>query len=350
MITPYKKQDSAMAHGGGIICAAKNSTIPIDQWIDLSTGINPNGWPVPSVPTEVWQRLPECNDGLEEAAQRYYAADNVIATAGSQSAIQLLPQMLSEGVVWVPEEGYAEHAYWWDFYRHDVFFYNPEDIHSLLSETNTLSSLPFDTLLVINPNNPTTEYRAKQEMIDLLAIIERFNKHLVVDEAFLDTQPDQSMIPFSDSESLIVLRSLGKFFGLAGIRCGFLFSHPSLLKRVKQLLGPWHIATPSRWVATQALLDTHWQQDATEQLKKSGLRLQTLLGSNLSTSELITCSRSDYFCSLTFSSKKSMLAIYEKLLSQGILTRKFDKHARLRIGLPKNKAEWRRLTQAVSCI
>jgi len=336
-----------MAHGGGIICAAQNSAIPIDQWVDLSTGINPNGWPVPTVPEEVWQRLPECNDGLEEAAQRYYAADNVIATAGSQSAIQALPQILAKGVVWVPEEGYAEHAYWWNFYQHDVFFYNPEDIHTLLADTSALTSLPFDTLLVINPNNPTTEFRSKQDMTDLLAIIERFDKHLVVDEAFIDTQADQSMIPFSNSKSLIVLRSLGKFFGLAGIRCGFLFAHTQLLNNVSQLLGPWHIAKPSRWVATQALLDTPWQQGATEELKKLGLQLHNLFNDNLPASELITSSNSDYFCSLTFHSSEDMLTVYEKLLSQGILTRKFDQHARLRIGLPKNNAEWHRLALAL---
>ena len=94
-----------LTHGGGIIEAAKTTGVAPEQWIDLSTGINPNGWPVPSLPESTWQRLPESNDGLEDAVQQYYSFDvkskltNFVITAGSQSAIQLLPQLFPKGII-----------------------------------------------------------------------------------------------------------------------------------------------------------------------------------------------------------------------------------------------------------
>ena len=342
MITPYLAP-TFLEHGGALLKAASNSTIPVERWLDLSTGINPNGWPVPTVPTHCWQRLPETNDGLEEAAHRYYGADNMLICAGSQSAIQLLPQLFSPGIVWVPEEGYSEHAYWWDFHHHQVFFYQPSDLEQILKQVDTTTQLPFDTLLVINPNNPTTDFYPQSVLKRLLALVERLDKRLVVDEAFLDTQPTESMIPFSDKKSLVVLRSLGKFFGLAGIRCGFLFAHRELIKSARQHLGPWQIATPSRWVATQALLDTPWQQHATQHLQESGLRLKTLLESQLDYSTVLSCEGNDYFGSVVFHSAETMQQRYDQYLSRGILVRKFENYPRLRIGLPGNERQWNRL-------
>ncbi len=344
-----------LLHGGGIIEVAKATGIPANQWIDLSTGINPNGWPVPALPPSTWQRLPEPNDGLERAIQQYYSFDiknclaNFVITAGSQSAIQLLPQLFSKGTVWVPEEGYSEHPYWWDFYQHNVFLYRPNDLDILLSHKKN-APLPFDTLLIINPNNPTTQTYKKTFLKKLLSVIESEGKQLIIDEAFIDTQPEQSMLSHSDNKNLVILRSLGKFFGLAGIRCGALFSHSSLLNSARQYLGPWQVATPSRWVATQALNDTKWQKAATLELKESGYRLKKLLQHYLSSREISSLARSDYFCSILFSNIEEQQTIYNHLLVHAILVRRFDNNFRLRVGLPKDETEWEKLTHALTNI
>jgi cobalamin biosynthetic protein CobC len=57
-----------LEHGGKLLAAAARYGIDAADWLDLSTGINPAGWPVPAVPPEVWQRLPETEDGLPDAA------------------------------------------------------------------------------------------------------------------------------------------------------------------------------------------------------------------------------------------------------------------------------------------
>ncbi len=348
-----------LIHGGGIIEAAKRAGIPIEQWIDLSTGINPNGWPVPTLPASTWQRLPESNDGLEQAIQEYYSFDitnglnNFVITAGSQSAIQLLPQLFPKGTIWIPEEGYSEHPYWWNFYQHKVFLYRPEDLNMLFQHKKG-SPLPFDTLLIINPNNPTTQTYKKSFLEKLLNVIEVESKQLVIDEAFLDTQPEHSLLNRSNNKHLIILRSLGKFFGLAGIRCGVLFSHPSLLNTVRKHLGPWQVATPSRWVATQALNDTNWQKEATILLKHASCRLETLLQKSLQhhiqSNNIISLTRSDYFCSILCSDFEKQNIIHSQLLKHAILVRKFSDSFRLRFGLPKNESEWEKLTHALTNI
>ena len=344
---------SQLIHGGGIIEAAEKAGIPPEQWLDLSTGINPNGWPVPTLPESTWQRLPESNDGLEEAIQQYYSFDvknklaNFVITAGSQSAIQLLPQLFPKSIIWVPIEGYSEHPYWWDFYQHEVFLYNPDDLENLLSHDKT-NPLPFDILLVINPNNPTTQTYKKSFLEKLFNLIKAEDKQLIIDEAFLDTQPEHSLLSHSNNKHLIILRSLGKFFGLAGIRCGVLFSHPALLTRAQQHLGPWQVATPSRWVATQAFNDTTWQKGATTSLRNASCRLEKLLQHHLSANDISSLSRSDYFCSILFSDAKEQKEIYNHLLAHAILVRLFDNSFRLRVGLPKNELEWIKLTKALS--
>jgi len=342
-----------LTHGGGIIEVAKATGIPPKQWIDLSTGINPNGWPVPTLPESTWQRLPESNDGLEEAIQQYYSFDaksklaNFVITAGSQSAIQLLPTLFPKSIIWVPIEGYSEHPYWWDFYQHDVCLYNPDDLENLLSREKG-NPLPFDILLVINPNNPTTQTYKKPFLEKLLNRIKAEGKQLIIDEAFLDTQPEHSLLSHSNNKHLIILRSLGKFFGLAGIRCGVLFSHPALLTRAQQHLGPWQVATPSRWVATQAFNDTKWQIEATISLRNSSCRLERLLQLHLSSYDITSLSRSDYFCSILFSNIEEQQIIYNHLLTHAILVRLFESSFRLRIGLPKEEAEWKKLTHALT--
>lgn len=344
-----------LTHGGGIIEASKASGIPIEQWLDLSTGINPNGWPVPTLPASTWQRLPESNDGLEQAIQQYYSSDttncltNFVITAGSQSAIQLLPRLFPKGIIWVPVEGYSEHPYWWNFHQHKVFLYRPDDLEVLLNNKED-TPLPFDTLLIINPNNPTTKTYKKTFLEKLLNIIEAEGKQLIIDEAFLDTQPEQSLLSHSNNKHLVILRSLGKFFGLAGIRCGALFSHPSLLNTARQHLGPWQVATPSRWVATQAFNDTQWQKEAAISLRNASCRLEELLQHHLPPNNITSLSRSDYFCSILFPNIEKQQTIYKQLLTHAILVRLFHNSFRLRIGLPRNEVEWKKLTLALTDI
>ncbi len=109
-----------LEHGGALRVAASRYRIPLSDWLDLSTGINPNGWPVPPIPATVWGRLPEPDDGLEAAAMAYYDTSLLVPVAGSQAAIQALPLLRDLGRVGVLSPTYAEHAHAWRRVGHPV--------------------------------------------------------------------------------------------------------------------------------------------------------------------------------------------------------------------------------------
>ena len=202
---------------------------------------------MPPVP-DLWSRLPEDDDGLEQAAARYYGTGNLLPVAGSQAAIQALPRLRPPGRVGVIAPGYGEHAHAWR---------GPDTRSGRCRSTAIEAALPdLDVLVLIHPNNPTGARFPRADLLRWHGTLAARGGWLVVDEAFMDATPEESLADLSPRPGLIVLRSLGKFFGLAGARVGFVLADPAVTRPLAALLGPWTIAAPSRWVAAQALADT----------------------------------------------------------------------------------------------
>src|SRR5574343_858745 len=257
-----------LEHGGRLREAAAHYDIPLADWLDLSTGINPQGWPVPLLPAAVWQRLPEANDGLEAAAAAYYGNPNLLPVAGSQAAIQWLPNLLPRAAVACIAPIYAEHPHAWQQAGHKIRFLQNATLPRALTAIT-----PY--ILLCNPNNPTADRHPREAVIDAARQLKERGGWLIVDEAFVDATPELSLTPLAGSEeapNLIVFRSLGKFFGLAGARVGFVFAAPDLLNRMSEAMGPWTISGPSREVARQALLDAAWQDTVRPRLLAAGER------------------------------------------------------------------------------
>ncbi|MDP1997332.1 MAG: threonine-phosphate decarboxylase CobD [Gallionella sp.] len=303
------------------------------DWLDLSTGINPNGWPVPVVPQEIWQRLPQDDDELHAAAQAYYGTSQLLAVAGSQAAIQVLPMLRSPSQVALVAPSYAEHAHAWQRHGHQVV--------GMTSAETLQAGTTAQVVVIVNPNNPDGKLFSSDELLGLHEKMAARGGWLVVDEAFIDATPDHSLAPFCPRPGLIVLRSLGKFFGLAGARVGFVLTEKNILQALAELLGPWPIAAPSRHVAILALRDTVWQDTARKALPLAAQRLADLLrasglapngGSNLF----------QWVCCV------SAASVHQQLAQQGILTRLFNAPPSVRFGLPRDEAQWARLAEALS--
>jgi cobalamin biosynthetic protein CobC len=322
-----------LEHGGRLQQAALRYGIPRDRWLDLSTGINPDGWQGTTASHASWNRLPEEEDGLLEAARAYYGAASLLPVSGSQAAIQTLPRLRPRSRVGVPVLGYNEHAHRWRQAGHDVVPLAPTEFAVALGD--------LDVLVVSNPNNPTGDRVTPSQLLEWHAQLRSRGGWLVVDEAFIDTTPENSVARFTQREGLIVLRSLGKFFGLAGARVGFVLSSPVLAEALKEWLGPWTIAGPSRLVAKAALEDHEWQESNRQRLRSDGRRLAESLTSH----GLMPTGGCDLF---QWVARPNALAIHESLAKQGILTRYFGGPApSLRFGLPATRADWQRLEAAL---
>lgn len=321
-----------LEHGGKLSLAAVRYDIPLADWLDLSTGINPNGWPVPPIPPAYWTRLPEDDDGLEQAARDYYKAGHLLPVAGSQAAIQALPRLRGRSRVALLEPGYAEHGHAWRRTGHVVDTVAPQRLDDAVQRA--------DVLVLIHPNNPTGARFPADQLLDWHRRLATRGGWLIVDEAFMDVTPEHSLCPYSSREGLILLRSLGKFFGLAGARVGFVCAHPTLLTGLRTLLGPWAVSTPARRVATAALKDRPWQTHTRQRLLAEGARLHALLAHHGLGPE--------GGCALfQWLRTPDAQRLHETLARHGILTRLFTEAASLRFGLPGSEADWVRLDAAL---
>lgn len=322
-----------LEHGGRLQAAATEYAIPLEQWLDLSTGINPLSWPVPMVPEQCWQRLPENEDGLLEAAQTFYGQQNLLLMSGSQAAIQGLPKLRGPSRVGVINPSYAEHAYQWQVEGHTVAFHELHEIPEVLDE--------LDVLIIINPNNPTGDLLKQSQLLTWHAQLEQRGGWLIVDEAFMDSTQQHSLLNEKPRPGLIVLRSLGKFFGLAGLRVGAVFAEKNILNDLDEMQGPWPLSTASRWLAKQALLDTAWQQQTCKMLEESGQRLKLLLQQ----AGFDTVQGCGLFQWLLCDDAQQ---IQQWFASRGVLLRLYQQSASLRFGLPGLEAEWQRLGNLLS--
>ncbi|NQX89364.1 MAG: threonine-phosphate decarboxylase [Halioglobus sp.] len=319
-----------LEHGGNVSAAVKKFGTPRDQWIDMSTGVSPFSWPVPPVPSTVWRDLPDCDGQLERSAASCYGcpAEAVLAVPGSQYALQHLPALLSPGRVAMPRRGYAEHRQAWAAAGHELVDY---------ADTACLEALALDGsvdhVVLINPNNPTGDMLSAGQIAALAECVDHAGGHLVVDEAFVDVHEGSSVASLCPQPGLVVFRSIGKFFGLAGMRLGFMLAVPSLCRALEASMPPWLVSHPARWVGARALSDRAWQAAQRERLRCEARQWSLALAEALPELPLVNATlfftvtgRGD-FCS----------ALSVGLAQRAVLVRRFDPvdgQGMVRFGLP----------------
>ncbi len=325
-----------LEHGGNLRDAALRFGRPLPDWLDLSTGINPQPYPVPALAQDVWHRLPENDPALALAACAYYNAPLMLPVAGTQAAIQALPRLraLSNGPsrVTVAAPSYAEHAHHWAHHGHAMRQVPYAELDAAVDAC--------EVLVICNPNNPTGATVALEHLLAWSKRLAARGGWLVVDEAFGDMTPHNSIAPWSDRPGLIVLRSVGKFFGLAGLRLGFVAAQQQLLSALADLLGPWAVSGPAQQIGRAALDDRTWQQAMRADLQAAGARLRQLLASHR-----IASSGSDLY---QWWPQPQATEFWQHMAQRGIWVRLFTNASRgIRLGLPPDQAGWQRLEQAL---
>src|ERR1700726_923275 len=262
-------------HGGRIDTAGRLYPSAPHPWIDLSTGINPIAWPVPQIPLARYQRLPlgrELAQMTAAAAEAYGLPANaaIAPVSGSELAIRLLPRMIGHSRVGILTPTYGSHAAAWRNAGAEVheFVALPDpNIHGL------------QTLIVVNPNNPDGRAIARADLAAFAQAWTAAGRRLIVDEAFADVRPDVSLLAMPELPvGVVVLRSLGKFFGLAGLRVGFVVVHEPDASAWRRLLGDWPVSGPACEIAALALRDAAWIATARVRLAADRRRLDGIIG------------------------------------------------------------------------
>ncbi|MDF1736065.1 MAG: threonine-phosphate decarboxylase CobD [Minwuia sp.] len=317
------------AHGGDLDRAVARFGGNRADWIDLSTGINPNAWPLQpalkAMPETVWQALPDRHQQVQllDAARRAYAlhpTNAIVAAPGTQSLIQLMPRISEGQRVAVRHPGYNEHR--------GVF----SDAGWLVTTDRAA-----DTVVCINPNNPDGHQTTADDLMALSARV----RTLIVDEAFMDMTEESSLCRLALPGNTIVLRSFGKFFGLAGLRLGFAVGAPETMHRISRMLGPWAVAGPTLHLAAAALNDRQWIAEMKRVLARDTARLQGLLRSV----GLTEFAGTDLFQTVRTADAQKL---HETLARAHVWTRIFDDWPdHVRFGLPASDMEFARLAQAL---
>jgi len=351
-------------HGGDLQQASQHFDVPVEQWVDLSTGINSESYPITELDAVAFQQLPYIKPDFIQAAKSYYLGDdnkdlseqNLLAVSGSQAVIQLLPECLPSLPVLLPELGYQEHRLQWQQSGAEVTNY-PSIAHeaSVSFINKSLQQNNRQHLVIINPNNPSG-LKFSPAQLNIWAKNLGEGAYLIIDEAFMDTQPEFSVLAEHFEPNMIVLRSFGKFFGLAGLRLGFVFANEKLIQTLQKRLGLWAINGPAQSIATVAFKDEVWQQQARENISKAAKLSQTLftpLFSRLQQGRKHTHSvfHEELFSSYCLPIKKAEKLSYF-FAERGILLRLIEfnrEYSLLRIGSlnPKDKASIRRVEETV---
>ena len=322
-----------LEHGGQLRAAAQRYGSAPADWVDLSTGINAHAYPVPAIDPACWRRLPEDGDGLEAAAAAYYGNGRLLVLAGSPVVTRALPTLFAPAAVAFLTPAYDDQTQAWERAGHRL---------RRLPTLQRALAAATPVVVLSNPNKLSAATLPRAVLLAAAADLARRGGWLIVDEGFADAEPGNCVTPLAgaaEAPRLIALRSLGEFFGLAGARVGFIFGAAEKLIPLRELIGPWPVAHPSRAVARQALQDTAWQGTMCAMLAASSRRLADCLA------PLGEVSRTAQFCAL---STPYWGALAEHFARRAILVRSFEACELLRVGLPAAEGEWQRLAAAVA--
>jgi cobalamin biosynthesis protein CobC len=324
-------------HGGDLGTARKRFPGAPEPFLDLSTGINPHPYPLPDSSADLFTRLPEPASllQLKEIAARAFGAPSaacVVAAPGSQILMAQVGFLLARGRAAVLVPTYSEHARAAELAGHNVV------------EVADIAQLADARLaIIVNPNNPDGRIVAKDALLALADRLRRRGGVLVVDEAFIDTVPEgASLADQVEHGNIVVLRSFGKFYGLAGLRLSFVIATTEIAARLAAALGPWPVSGAALAIGAEGLADRAWRDRARATLAEAALRLDVLLAEAgleiIGGTSLFRLVRA-----------KETASLFQHLGEAGIFVRRFTEYpVWLRFGLPGGDGEWERLRSALA--
>ena len=331
------ESQTANEHGGDLGTARAMFPGAPEPFLDLSTGINPNPYPVPPLSGDIWAKLPDAggHERLIAAAVAAYGAPSpvhIVPAPGTQILLPLVFGLVPPGRAAVLAPTYLEHARAAALAGHGV---------TEVADIGVLGG--YRLAVVTNPNNPDGRLVAKEELLALAKKLRTSGGLLVIDEAFMDIGRERASLAGEvGCGNVVVLRSFGKFFGLAGLRLGFALAAPALAARISALLGPWSVSGPALTIGAQALADGAWIGATRDRLTAAATRLDAILAA----AGLDIVGGTALY---RLAQSPAAGALFHQLGQAGIFVRRFRDHPQwLRFGLPSSELDWQRLQTAMA--
>ncbi|MGC1304824.1 MAG: threonine-phosphate decarboxylase CobD [Caulobacteraceae bacterium] len=317
-------------HGGRLAAARRAFPGAPTPWLDLSTGVNPRPYPAPHASRTARARLPDPDEtrALEVAAAHAFGCgpERVLATPGAEAAIRLLASAIDMGSVAIAGPTYSGHEAAW----------REAGVPTSLIRRSDAGAATAEAIVLVNPNNPDGAAMPASEAAAILAARRGW---LIMDESFVETAPALSVAGI-EAARLVVLRSFGKFYGLAGLRLGFVIGEPALIERLRARQGEWPVSADAIAAGLAAYADAAWMERARARLARDQIRLDRLLAA----AGLEVQGGTSLFRLVRAPDARRR---FERLAQQGVLVRPFAYAADwLRFGLPPATA-WGRLEAAL---
>lgn len=325
-----------LVHGGAIDQMRQAFPAAPQPWIDLSTGINPWPYPYTDLSAQALSHLPTasmyeaCQHAMAEAFG--VAPETLLLSPGSELLIRLLPDILQSRRIAILSPTYGDHASAWKRAGAEI----------LLTEDPLEHADRVDAIVLCNPNNPDGRLFDIDALEAARAQLAARGGWLIIDEAYADLLPSLSLAPRAGRDGLIILRSFGKFFGLAGVRLGAMLAPRALREAMADRLGTWPISGTALEIGARAYADRDWQIEMRRKLSVSANELRSVLKA----AGLNVLGGTDLFC---FGETKDAHDVFRRLGRAGVYVRRFDwSKQHLRIGLPATPEAQERLRDALS--
>ncbi|WP_424944517.1 threonine-phosphate decarboxylase [Aliiroseovarius crassostreae] len=237
-------------HGGGLDAAIAQYGGKRADWIDLSTGINPHPYPLGEFDAEAWTALPDKGAfaRLETAARAFWKVPegaDILAAPGASALIARIPTLLPTGTAEIPTPTYNEHA-------------------AAFAANGWETGDGGQAQVLVHPNNPDGRFWLDPDWARALTVI---------DESFCDVTPDMTHIARATEPGTLILKSFGKFWGLAGLRLGFAIGDPALIAKLREAVGPWQVSGPALAIGARALEDLDWVATTRQRLAVDTARM-----------------------------------------------------------------------------
>ena len=323
-----------MQHGGNKTAAARAYGVEPSEMIDLSTGISPRPYPLDLGAFELSDliELPQAEDAehlTQVMTSSWHIPDSakLALASGSGAIISLMPHLYQgdKRHVYCPEPVYSEHVIAWQNAGYTIITYDAGAIPDV--DWGRAAAI-----LAVQPGNPMGHIAPPSDWLALMSDAAAHNVMVIFDEAFIDLAPQLSLIPHMGQKGQIVIRSFGKFYGLAGVRLGAAIGHPDDITALYHLMGPWAVSTMALRFGAAAIADHAWADDQRRWLSDR----MTFLKEGLAARNVTIVGGTDLYLLIDVA---DAARLQDDLARQGFWTRIFDSNPRwMRLGLAHDDA------------